>query len=551
MNIKLAFMLCLTASLIRDAQAGSATWNANPTSNEWNTSANWTPATVPNSATDIASFDSSNTMDLAISHNTECNSIMFNADASAFTFAPIPGKVLTISGGGVTNDSGVMQNFVTAVDSNFERSRVTFSNSATAGSLVTYTLKAASVTAYGGELWFIDSSSAGNATFVIEGGAVGGNIVGGSLVLTYNASAGYATFITNGGSTTNSNGGALDMAVNATAANATFINNPGTAPRAQGGAVDIQGTATASDATFINNGSSIPGAGGGVTIFHSGTNAGNSTLIANGSTNGGRGGEIWFDAYSHGGTPRVEVFGDGFLEASSSNIAIGSLEGDGIVFLGTLLIGTNDLDTVFSGTIRDTRLTEGGTLRKTGRGTLILTGANSYSGPTTILQGTLDIGNFRGSGTGSGPVHVRGGQLTGDGTVSGATVVGNSTGPQATINPGHTASNPKTLTIANTLTFDSTGVYLCSLNSNKAAADQLSVSGITIGAGATVLFDDAGSTALSSGTTFRVIDNTGASQITGTFSNLPDGATVTVGSNTFQANYEGGDGNDLTLTVMP
>ena len=26
---------------------------------------------------------------------------------------------------------------------------------------------------------------------------------------------------------------------------------------------------------------------------------------------------------------------------------------------------------------------------------------------------------------------------------------------------------------------------------------------------------------------------------------------LTVGSNTFQANYEGGDGNDLTLTVVP
>ena len=35
------------------------------------------------------------------------------------------------------------------------------------------------------------------------------------------------------------------------------------------------------------------------------------------------------------------------------------------------------------------------------------------------------------------------------------------------------------------------------------------------------------------------------------FSNLPDGSTVTIGSNTFQADYEGGDGNDLTLTVVP
>ena len=48
-----------------------------------------------------------------------------------------------------------------------------------------------------------------------------------------------------------------------------------------------------------------------------------------------------------------------------------------------------------------------------------------------------------------------------------------------------------------------------------------------------------------------VLDNTASVETVGTFRNLPDGATVTVGSNTFLANYEGGDGNDLTLTVVP
>jgi hypothetical protein len=41
------------------------------------------------------------------------------------------------------------------------------------------------------------------------------------------------------------------------------------------------------------------------------------------------------------------------------------------------------------------------------------------------------------------------------------------------------------------------------------------------------------------------------SPIAGTFSNLPDGAIVTVNGNRLQASYEGGDGNDLTLTVVP
>ena len=42
-----------------------------------------------------------------------------------------------------------------------------------------------------------------------------------------------------------------------------------------------------------------------------------------------------------------------------------------------------------------------------------------------------------------------------------------------------------------------------------------------------------------------------SSAIAGTFANLSDGASITIGSNTFQASYEGGDGNDLTLTVVP
>ena len=48
-----------------------------------------------------------------------------------------------------------------------------------------------------------------------------------------------------------------------------------------------------------------------------------------------------------------------------------------------------------------------------------------------------------------------------------------------------------------------------------------------------------------------VISNTSATPIAGTFSNLPDGAIVNVNGNNLQASYEGGDGNDLTLTVVP
>lgn len=53
------------------------------------------------------------------------------------------------------------------------------------------------------------------------------------------------------------------------------------------------------------------------------------------------------------------------------------------------------------------------------------------------------------------------------------------------------------------------------------------------------------------GTVFTALSNTSVNPIGGTFANLPDGAVLTVGANTYKANYKGGDGNDLTLTVIP
>ena len=56
---------------------------------------------------------------------------------------------------------------------------------------------------------------------------------------------------------------------------------------------------------------------------------------------------------------------------------------------------------------------------------------------------------------------------------------------------------------------------------------------------------------LTQGTVLTVISNTSANPISGTFSNLPDDGIVTINGNNFQASYSGGDGNDLTLTVVP
>jgi hypothetical protein len=67
------------------AFAGSATWKASPSSGNWNTAANWTPATIPSGTAGIATFAFSNTRNVFFAADTEVSGIVFNAGASPFT----------------------------------------------------------------------------------------------------------------------------------------------------------------------------------------------------------------------------------------------------------------------------------------------------------------------------------------------------------------------------------------------------------------------------------------------------------------------------------
>ncbi len=106
------------------------------------------------------------------------------------------------------------------------------------------------------------------------------------------------------------------------------------------------------------------------------------------------------------------------------------------------------------------------------------------------------------------------------------------------------------LTISRPINFKQFGIYNADLDSNGVKADQVVARGVTIGSGATANIGDLGTGSLTSGTVLTLINNTSAIPISGTFSNLADGSTLTVGSNTYLVSYEGGTGNDLTLTVQ-
>ncbi len=146
-------------------------------------------------------------------------------------------------------------------------------------------------------------------------------------------------------------------------------------------------------------------------------------------------------------------------------------------------------------------------------------------------------------------MQVNGGTLGGSGTLAGAVTI-NAGGILA---PAHGTGHQLTLTMQSTLTFNaaSTYTYTAKAKMNKARADKVIAKGVTINNGATFNFSGIIQGTLSQGFVFTLINNTATTPISGTFGNLPDGAIITAGGNNLQANYEGGDGNDLTLTVVP
>src|SRR5262245_47669568 len=150
-TLTLAAIRCFLIFLVPTlSYAISAQWDLDPISGDWNTAANWTPDEVPNGPADIATFDLSNTTDVSISANTEVNGITFTSAATnPYTITASLGLTLTISGVGITNNSGMTQNFVTVAGG-----EIRFTNNATSGSNV-------SISNQGGTTNFFDHSTGG------------------------------------------------------------------------------------------------------------------------------------------------------------------------------------------------------------------------------------------------------------------------------------------------------------------------------------------------------------------------------------------------------
>ncbi len=361
-----AAVLVLTAQI---SLAGSATWLSSPQDSAWENANNWTLGGPPNGPSDIATFAQSSRTGVNISTSQEVNSIVFTSDSAAYVFsigacngASCQGQ-LVLSGTGVNNSSSLGQDFQAA-----NSGQIIFNNASTAGSAHTSIVNGgrSPPEVSTGYTIFNDSSSAGGAsianasTEIFFYGDIGRTIFNGA------STADHASISNYGAGGSHGAGGQTIFNETSTAANAS-IDNLGSGPASTAGSAltIFNDASTAGHATITNQAGDFAGE----TIFTGSSTADSATLIANGGVYGS--GAILFRGASTGGTARVKVFDNGYLDISGhqGGITIGSIEGTGNIRLGAnnLRVGTNGLNTSFSGVISGT-----GSLTKIGSGVLTL-----------------------------------------------------------------------------------------------------------------------------------------------------------------------------------
>jgi autotransporter-associated beta strand protein len=334
-----------------------------------------------------------------------------------------------------------------------DNATLSFSNASTAGG------STISVASLSGSVAFNDTSSAGSATIINNGGFVAFNgasnaattsvVNNGALSFNNTSSAGSAAI------TNNSTTSTTQFANSASAGQATIVNlgslsffntsSAGSASITSGNLLNFRDSSTAGNASITNgqqlnflNASTAANASianGDQLNFQNSSTAGNA-VITNTST-----GQLVFRDTSTGGTARLINNSGGIVDFSLSTganndgrISVGSIEGAGFFYLGArqVTVGIDNLSTTVSGLISDCfgtipacqSGTVGGMLVKGGAGTLTLTGANTYSGGTIVSGGTLLV-------SGAGTL----GASSGTTTVAGATLdLGGTTQTQAAVN---------------------------------------------------------------------------------------------------------------------
>ncbi|MFN6053018.1 MAG: Ig-like domain repeat protein, partial [Planctomycetia bacterium] len=241
------------------------------------------------------------------------------------------------------------------------------------------------------------------------------------------------------------------------------------------------------------------------------------------------------------------VAGAGALRSiSGNNTWAGNINLAGTMQLAYVGIDTGRL--TLSGRI------DGGssTLHKTGAGDLVISGNGNSQGSTVVGSGPLYQ-----LGSDNVPVFVNSsGTLTGNGRLG---VLRMTAGQNGTVTPGTLTSNVAILNTGGINAQSSVGVFQFDINSQAlngtspaagVAYDQLNVTGNVNLMGSPVLSLNLNFQPTVRGITYTIINNDGSDAVVGTFNGLAEGAYITANNVSYQISYNGGDGNDVTLTCV-
>jgi fibronectin-binding autotransporter adhesin len=254
--------------------------------------------------------------------------------------------------------------------------------------------------------------NAGGGTFLADTGtsSILSGIISGVGSLTMN---GTGTLTLTGANTysggTNLNGGILAVNNDANLGTAALSFNGGTLEAlAAGGGITSSKTVTlnAGGGTFLADTGTSSTLSGNISGIGSLTKNGLGTLTLSGNNTYSGATNVAFGTLRAGSSTAFSANSAfnvaSVLDLNGFNNTIGSLSGNGTVTnsgaaTAILTVGNGNSNTTFAGIL------EGGTgvlgLTKTGTGTFILTGNDTYSGGTTISAGTLQLGNGGTSGS--------------------------------------------------------------------------------------------------------------------------------------------------------